>query len=637
MKFLMKKVVGLSGIFTMLMMCTMIAVGCSNGEDGKDGRDGKDGKDADALVEYPVQFLSLTKKDIGLRRVENDIVKTQSTETLYFNNDIPYIFVDDTYITTLNSSYSSNAYTISAVNADTKEITLTNTKRNATATFDLVHRRLVFSNYDAFLQHRDEVYYDLAGTFAYLKISDSSNVAGQPIVLSWATQDIGIGLYNENGTYKLAVPKQFLTDIFGTHPFFYNGTYIYLQSDVNKSTKLLEDYFDICSSKGTRSQSLAEYTYNELCLNLDFNYGLKAIHGIENFPDFDSYFKAQGIKTALTSTDAKIFTENLIDVVNFYFGDGHSAFNANSCWAGATRITGTKTSALEKKYRKDMTAYGKARAQTLSSTTGATYDEKTGISENVPAFMLSKDGKTAIVRFDVFTCLNFNTATDLETSRDALTKDNDKILKQYVCNEKEDSYKTVDTLSVIAAAHKKITDAGTVENVVLDLSRNGGGRITTAAYILAWMLGECTLNLTNPITGAKFSISYIADVDLNGTCGEESDTIKNKNLFCLISPNSFSCGNLTPSVLKDSDRVTILGVTSGGGACAVQKTSAADGTQFQISSKYVMSDNKNGSNYDMDRGVEPHYYINKPENFYDTEKIAALVTSINEAKLGTTK
>ena len=95
---------------------------------------------------------------------------------------------------------------------------------------------------------------------------------------------------------------------------------------------------------------------------------------------------------------------------------------------------------------------------------------------------------------------------------------------------------------------------------------------------------------------------------------------------------SFSCGNLTPAVLKESDRVTILGVTSGGGASSVHHTSCADGSEFQISSKYVMSTSKNGSNYDMDQGVEPHYYISKPEIFYTTETLAALVNSINSGK-----
>ena len=120
---------------------------------------------------------------------------------------------------------------------------------------------------------------------------------------------------------------------------------------------------------------------------------------------------------------------------------------------------------------------------------------------------------------------------------------------------------------------------------------------------------------------------------MNGTAGEDSDTVKDKNLFCLISPCSFSCGNMVPAMLKASNRVTILGVTSGGGSSCVQMTSAADGTIFRMSSKNVMSVNKNGSNYDIDKGVDPHYYINAPEKFYDISIINNLVKNINSGTL----
>ena len=152
--------------------------------------------------------------------------------------------------------------------------------------------------------------------------------------------------------------------------------------------------------------------------------------------------------------------------------------------------------------------------------------------------------------------------------------------------------------------------------------------------MLSWLLGKTTLNITNPLSGAKWTATYSADVNLDGTFGGDDDTVSDKNLFCLVSPLSFSCGNLVPAVLKASDRATILGVTSGGGTAAVQPTNAADGTIFRMSSRYVISVFKNGSNYDIDKGVDPHYYINKPANFYDTEKISALVNSINEAELG---
>lgn len=116
---------------------------------------------------------------------------------------------------------------------------------------------------------------------------------------------------------------------------------------------------------------------------------------------------------------------------------------------------------------------------------------------------------------------------------------------------------------------------------------------------------DTELNLSNPITGAKWFATYQADVNMNGTFDETGDTIKDKNLYCLISPLSFSCGNMVPAVLKDSGRVTLLGAKSSGGTSVVQHSSTADGTQFRMSSKYIMSVAKNGSAYDIDQGIEP--------------------------------
>ena len=65
-----------------------------------------------------------------------------------------------------------------------------------------------------------------------------------------------------------------------------------------------------------------------------------------------------------------------------------------------------------------------------------------------------------------------------------------------------------------------------------------------------------------------------------------------KNLYCLISPVSFSCGNLVPAGLKSSQKVTLIGRTSGGGSCSVQPMTTAYGTVFQISSAMRMSSAK---------------------------------------------
>ena len=91
---------------------------------------------------------------------------------------------------------------------------------------------------------------------------------------------------------------------------------------------------------------------------------------------------------------------------------------------------------------------------------------------------------------------------------------------------------------------------------------------------------------------------------------------------------SFSCGNLVPSAFNESNVVTLLGRTSGGGSCSVLNISSAWGTAFMLSSPYRMSFLKNGSFYDIDRGATPDYIITTPDKFYDREALTAYINAI---------
>ena len=101
-----------------------------------------------------------------------------------------------------------------------------------------------------------------------------------------------------------------------------------------------------------------------------------------------------------------------------------------------------------------------------------------------------------------------------------------------------------------------------------------------------------------------------------------------KNLYCLISPVSFSCGNLVPSILKNSHKVTLLGQTSGGGSCSVLGLTTAGGSFFNISTPYDLSHVKNGSYYSIDSGVEPDFYIDKPANMYDRDALTVYINNL---------
>lgn len=587
---------------------------------------------------FDVVIEELTAKEVTLVGVPDSKI------TLGFRKemeDIPYVVLDSDLLNFIYTEEGENRrFNISDINADTKQVTITNTKRgNTKAVLDLTKHTLYFENYDLFFSGSSEVYMDptackeiakqVKDDKSYLEITESSNIAGQPVTLDWSTQDVGVVLWKESDgsdvSYELALPLQMVNDVFfspGLNHLAYNGNKLYLTGNINQNS----DYWTSPYQGKERSKAMAKLCYNELCLNLDFNYGLKEIHGIEKFPDFDTYFTNVGIKKSLMSTDPKIFADTLKDVCEFYFGDGHSNYQLNSPYLEPDYKPKGHTSAQSEKYSEEYIKYTNKRK--ASVTQG-----------KIPGYVLS--GNTAIVRFDEFT-LNVEKASmeNRKTYGDKLISED--ILKEYVNYDSkqqhvyEDEYDTVAFIYAVNKTIKKHDDdnpGNKIENIVLDLSCNGGGANHSAAFVLAWMLGECDFAFTNPITGAKWTISYEADVNMDGTAGEDADTVNDKNLFCLISPLSFSCGNMVPAMLKASDRVTILGVASSGGSSCVQPSSAADGTIFRMSSKNVMSINKNGSNYDIDRGVEPHYFINSPANFYDIDKIAALVTKINSGTL----
>ena len=86
-------------------------------------------------------------------------------------------------------------------------------------------------------------------------------------------------------------------------------------------------------AKKMRSSALTNFTYNELCINLDLNYGLKELHG-NKFDCFDSYFEYVGLKSKLLNPDSEIFCKAIWDLCHAYFSDNHSNFLLASYYCG---------------------------------------------------------------------------------------------------------------------------------------------------------------------------------------------------------------------------------------------------------------------------------------------------------------
>ena len=475
------------------------------------------------------------------------------------------------------------------------DTTLTITRANgAYCKIDFVEDTMYFNDFDMFTAFGfgnmadmlDSKYVDSEGNSFYFQRTDSLSIAGLPLVIDLAARNIPLDIYEG----KKYVPFQTFNDIFLSpfyHNFAYNSKDLFSLANGRLDPSIKDAFYSIEPTE--RSEALIEYTVNELCLFMDLFYGLQDEHGVAY--GFEVYLKHAGLWDDLTSPDASKSSTALASLMGGYLADKHSGANMASPYTGSSEVKGNiKINSSMAQWGNHLVAFMTARSQLMPDGIKGYFEV----------------GNTAYITFDGFTI-------------------NDERLIGY----DENSTDLSDTLGLIIYAHSQITrENSPIENVVLDLSCNMGGAVDAAVYVTAWMIGYCDFHMTNPITGSFATSSFKVDVNLDGKF-DDSDTVANKNLYCITSPISFSCGNLVPSLLKESGKVTMLGNTSGGGACSVQFTSLADGSFFQISSPHHICVVSNGAYYTVDRGVEPHYFFGKPESYYDRE---ALTDFINDLK-----
>ena len=580
----------------------------------------------DAETKYMVVQVPAEEKEktYSVNVLNNIICKEnlQGIDCLYFKEgaeDIPYVNIEE-----LCNYYFTVEY------PEKYKVLITSKNNNYTSTvlIDLTKRKIYFSNYDhyisQFYSESSKLFFDLASVQEndFIKIEKSFNSWGAPIEVNFSGFEDFVLCAEIDGKLNYYVSLNTFGNLFTNYRYVYNGKEVYSVNKIiyNGFDNPKEFYrFDEGTGKKMRSSALTNFTYNELCINLDLNYGLKELHG-NKFDCFDSYFEYVGLKSKLLNPDPEIFCKAIWDLCEAYFSDNHSNFKFASYYCGydiakkfAERVeTGDENLLTGNSISKKMELYYTARQNVYG--------------EDIPGLEFFDDGKTAIVRFDHYT-----NSEDYDLNA-IINETNQKLEKttEDICNSIKENYtaiqKDIDTEYYLYCVNKMIKENPEVENVILDMSNNTGGSCRTAVATLAWMLGEVQTNITNSITGAKCSSVYVCDINADGKF-DENDTIKDKKLFCLISPASFSCGNMVPAMLKSSDRVVLLGETSGGGSACVYPTMAADSTTFRISSRYVMSENKNGSNYDIDKGIEPHVRL-QPETLYNKKKICSIVANM---------
>ena len=341
---------------------------------------------------------------------------------------------------------------------------------------------------------------------------------------------------------------------------------------------------------GRKSPELTAFAYNELCMTLDLFYGLKDEHQIT---DFDSYFIRTGLVNKLYTDDPAVMADGLADLCIMHLCDGHSALDLSSYLleADLLDIIGAYFAGPQMNRIINQSNYFMARMNYYP--------------EGVPGY--EEIGDTAYITFDQFVC---------DPERD------------YYAQEPENNPQ--DVIELLMYANRQIRREGSsIRNVVLDLSMNAGGLVNAAIAAASWYLGVFNMAVYEAATGASAINAYGFDANADHTVEVDKDSLaKGYNLFCLISPNSFSCGNLVPAAFRESGKVTLLGHRSGGGACEVHTISTADGFMLRISGNYRLSTMNNGIYYSVDEGVNPDIVITNLDHLYNREYLTEYIDSL---------
>lgn len=439
---------------------------------------------------------------------------------------------------------------------------------------------------------------------------------GEPLVIDLAKY--GIDLVIRDGKYL--VPLQTFSDLLVAPVFlsclYFNGKTVIWGSDLSEKGNQADRELYYQGNRGERSPALTKFGYGELCMALDTLYGLKEQHNIQSF---DQLFQSQGavqmsvtasiaqncsLKSFLTGPSVFDADKAIYHLIGDFLDDNHAKWLNFSYLAG--EHDGYKPNGAARERINDFEKIYKAARE--AAYPPASYPKET-YPYGVPGYQ--KVGDTAFVTFDVF-----EMAPDFQFNLDKYYTDDPA------------TFPDNDTIGLIMKAHNNIINDTSIKNVVIDISANLGGAADTAVFVAAWFLGEAAVSFKDTSTGALCSTSYRCDANRDHLF-DQNDTLGNRRLFCLVSPCSFSCGNLVPNAFKESQKVTLLGKTSGGGACVVQFISSAWGTCFRISGPMRLCRVKNGSYYDIDRGAEPDYTISDPAAYYDR---TALVSYINSLK-----
>ena len=547
----------------------------------------------------PQSTESFTERELNIYRKKDVVDKTMKFRFYEGMENVPYVSVSSYYKEFFNTK-------LKVTRKNHTYFYKYSEKSSNFLGFDAENDLLISNSLSSFTNHPD---FKSSTGKVFLRVSTIDRTGGIERVVN--LKNYSIPVYEDKG--EAYVPMTLLSTFAGGYQLYniaYNGKDVYIvdyNGELSEEDRTPSYYGDSYLEKLSnideeRPEDLVNYTYNELCFVFDNlrGYTSQLVMGDNNLIALglngvlETYYPE--LKQLLLSKDKNKYYQGFDILFKGLDDGGHTGslasfdeYNAASSLEAPESLKPLLDIYQEHGSKKAKVLFSASLAKTLAS-----YPEPTG-TYTLPgysgrfSYCYNSEYKTSYIGFGGF-----------DVDYDGWDK--------YYNGEGEVPVNT-DAYAYVRSKLFQAKEDG-AENIVLDISTNGGG----SSYCYAGLIGlfngaKAPFTTYDAFNKNRETENYLIDINLDGKFDAEDITEANKfadfNVGVLTSGYSFSCANLFPSVMKELG-FKIMGEQSGGGSCAINVTTSGDGLLYVHSAYHCLSD-QFGNN--IDSGVPVDFEI----------------------------
>ena len=469
-------------------------------------------------------------------------INAKSLKTYYVNDgSLPYVDVS-TFISTLEGLYQTK-YISYSTPSERKLVASWRTQTTRyTLTVDDEKNTITASSMTFF-----DLVYGTSGTnysFA-LKTVDSKTTQESPKTFDLGAY--GIEIYRKKDL--VLIPFCVANTIFCSNNYYnfyfngnaYYGTYFGFALD--SSDALKESFTKRSWYGGNIPSDIASMNARHFLFIMDNYYGLKDYYEIDSFASY----LGDEVVNQLSSTSEESARSGFYASLFEKLDELHTSFDYYSFFCNSTSLKPT---------------YGPVRTS---------YREESSNLES--AYASSYPDDEPVRYYDDTAIIVAQSPIQTGASSD-LYDDNGNL--------KEDAY-TKDSFYYMKEMLSRIEKHGGIKNVLLDMSRNGGGNMGAAFRMLGLMNDkDIVYGSTNRLSDSGYAITVRIDADEDDDY-DDDDAYSSYNWGILTSAVTFSAANYLACNASYSGAAKIYGERSGGGACPIVGFVNADGSSFHMS------------------------------------------------------